>query len=193
MKKNSNENKDFNTNNEQAEQIADVFQKRFNHFGFKKTSVDDVAKEMKISKKTIYSFFSTKEKIFYFIVSRVAKTLSNQMAKKLNDCSTSTEKITKLVNLIFIETKKWLKDGNDAFEFQYKYEISEIAFKNAYNALFQEIINEGVKNEEFKSVNIDLTVLFINGIFSESMKSVNKNPDLNLEIEVVNAILKLLK
>ena len=43
------------------ERIADVFKKHFTYFGFKKTSVDEVAKELKISKKTIYQFFSSKE------------------------------------------------------------------------------------------------------------------------------------
>ena len=47
-----------------GEQIADVFKKYFHHYGFKKTSVDEVAAELHISKKTIYSYFESKEAIF---------------------------------------------------------------------------------------------------------------------------------
>ncbi|MGD9101586.1 MAG: TetR/AcrR family transcriptional regulator, partial [Anaerolineae bacterium] len=62
------------------EQIADAFQKHFNHFGYKKTSVGDIARELKISKKTIYQHFSTKEEIFYYVVSRIARQYRDRMA-----------------------------------------------------------------------------------------------------------------
>jgi AcrR family transcriptional regulator len=178
---------------EQKDAIADAFKKHFNHFGLKKTSVDDVAKELKMSKKTIYKHFSTKEKIFYYIVSQVAKTFSRQMANKIKSYKTSSEKISALVNLIFIETKKWIKEGNDAFEFKYKFEIAEIAFKDAYNIIFEEIIAEGAKNGEFNSSDISLTISFINGVFSESMRLVQTNPDKAIEKNVIDAILRLLK
>ena len=68
----------------QKEEIATSFQKHFEHFGYKKTSVDDIARELKISKKTIYQHFNTKEEIFYYIVSRVARQYMNRMATDLN-------------------------------------------------------------------------------------------------------------
>ena len=178
---------------DKKEQIVQTFEKHFKHHGFKKTSVDDIAAELQISKKTIYKYFNSKEKIFYFIISRVAKGLSKKTEKKLAGFSTYEEKIVQLINQIFEETRKWLQKGNDAFEFKYKYEISELAFKEAYNEIIRKWIQEGIKNQEFQSVNIELIVRFINGLFSESMKLVSANPELRIEEEVRNAVLKLLK
>ncbi len=173
-------------------EIADAFKRRFEHFGFKKTTVDDVAKDLKISKKTIYSYFSTKEEIFYHIVYQVAVRLRNQMARELEKCDTNREKLENLIRMIFTQTRQWLKEGNDAFEFKYKYRISELAFKDAYSELVQAIVNDGIANGEFSATSPDMMSLFIQGIVKESMDKITSEPDTAVEDEAITAILKLL-
>jgi len=177
---------------DKKEQIADVFQKHFNHHGFKKTSVDEIAQELKISKKTIYKHFSSKEKIFYFIISKVAKKFSKDMEKKLSPFPTYIEKINQLTIMIFAETRKWLKEGNDAFEFKYKYEIAQLAFQDAYNEVFKRILQKGIESGEFNISNIEIIVRFINGIISESMKIITSNPELEVESDVISSVGKLI-
>lgn len=157
--------------NEKKEQIAESFKKHFEHFGFQKTSVDAISNELKISKKTIYKFFDTKEKIFYYIISKVANEYCRKMEKNIDKqlFNTQTEKVTYIISEIFSEARKWLKK-NDAFEFKYKYEIAEIAFKDAYNILFEKIIVDGVSSGEFTTSNVQVTLRFINGVFSEAMR-----------------------
>ena len=114
------------------------------------------------------------------------------MEKKIKNEPTNKEKIEKLILLIFKETRKWLKKGNDAFEFKFKYEISELAFKEAYNEIFKNIILLGIDADEFKVDHIELTIKFINGIFTESMKLITANPDLKIENDVCKSIFKLI-
>ena len=175
----------------QKEEIADSFKRHFEHFGYKKTSVDDIARELKISKKTIYQHFSTKEEIFYFVVSKVARQYMNRMAADLEGIPTQREKLEQLVRHIFSESRKWLKE-NDAFEFRYKYDIAGLAFQDAYNDLLADLIQSGITADEFREGPVELTVRFINGIISESMKVLNANPEQNVEDEVVTAIERLL-
>jgi AcrR family transcriptional regulator len=150
-----------------------------------------VAKELGITKKTVYQFFSTKEKIFYFIVSKAARGYRNKMAQQLEAIPTGREKIDKLIRMIFTETKKWLKH-NDAFEFKYKYDIAELAFKEAFNELLEQYVEQGVSAGEFEVGNIQLTIRFFNGIISESMALVSANPDLEVEDDVIESMMKLL-
>ena len=178
--------------NPQKEQIADVFQRHFNHFGFKKTSVDDISNEMKISKKTIYQHFSTKEEIFYYVVSRIAQQYMRSMNQKLEQYTTNQEKLSALVRMIFTEAKKWLKQ-NDAFEFRYKYEIGELAFKDAYSELLHELVRQGVESGEFAQSPSDFTTKLIQGMISESIRLVTANPDLDVEGELIEAINKLIR
>lgn len=172
--------------------IAEQFQKHFEHYGFKKTSVDDIAAELKMSKKTIYQYFDSKEKVYYYIVSKVAQQFCNKMAKQLASVSTSEKKLKLLVELIFKESRKWLKT-NDAFEFKYKYEIAELAFQEAYSQLIKQIIEKGMEHKEFAKQPLDMTVKFIQGLIAESMKLLHANLALKVEPYLVQSIMKLVK
>jgi AcrR family transcriptional regulator len=54
--------------------ILDAARKRFDRFGFKKTTLDEIAGDLKISKKTIYEHFSDKEDLFISLF--IAETLA---------------------------------------------------------------------------------------------------------------------
>jgi AcrR family transcriptional regulator len=177
---------------DQKEVIADEFQKRFNHFGFKKTSVDDVARALQISKKTIYQHFSSKEEIFYYIVSRVARQYRAKMERELAAYPTHREKLEHLIRMIFAESRQWLKT-NDAFEFKYKVEIAELAFQDTYEELIVDLVQGGIDAGEFSAPQADLAGRFIRGIIAESMKLLQSDPDLAIEEDAIAAILKLLE
>lgn len=176
---------------DRKEVIADSFQKYFSHFGFKKTTVSDVATELEISKKTIYQHFNSKEEIFYYVVSRIARRYRDKMARGLEEFPTYREKVEQLVRMIFAESRKWLKK-NDAFEFKYKYEIAELAFQDTYKELIVELVQEGTEVGEFSAPQADLAGRFIRGIIAESMKLLSSNPELAVEDDAASAILKLL-
>jgi AcrR family transcriptional regulator len=171
--------------------IADAFKKHFTHFGFKKTSVNDVSKELQISKKTIYAHFSSKERIFYYIITRVAYGIQADMKKKLTDLPTLTDKVTELVRMIFGESRKWLKT-HDAFEFRYKYEIAQMAFKEAFGKLLHEYITEGMTTGEFAVGNVEMKVGFVQGLISESMRLLTDDPSMAVEDELIRSIRKIL-
>jgi len=175
------------------DEIADGFARYFKHFGYKKTSVDGVAKDLKISKKTIYEHFSTKEEIFYYVVYRVANQFRRRMEKDLEASPTSRDKLENLIRIIFKQTRQWLKEGNDAFEFKYKYRIAELAFKDAYSDLVGRIVEEGKKAGEFTFSSRDLTVRFIQGIIKEAMDMVLEDQDASVEEEAVRAIMNILE
>jgi AcrR family transcriptional regulator len=83
------------------EKILTRFQQYFSRLGFKKTSVDDVARDLRVSKKTVYRLFSTKEKVFYEIVSRVARQIAVGMWQDLAGLPSAAVKIEGLVTIIF--------------------------------------------------------------------------------------------
>jgi len=173
------------------EKVAEAFKKHFNHFGFKKTSVDEVARELKISKKTIYQFFSSKEKIFYYIVSQVARGIRATMEKKLQKYHSERDQLEQLLKQIFAKSKTWLKK-NDAFEFRYKYQIGSLAFKDAFEELLEKIIKAGMEKGEFKKAPLKLKSRFIQGVISEGMDILAKDPKQNVVKEVIEATFKIL-
>jgi AcrR family transcriptional regulator len=70
------------------EKIIAIAEKLFLKFGVKNVTVDDIAKEMVMSKKTIYTYFSKKEelidKVIFTIFSRVATRIYEVIASNLD-------------------------------------------------------------------------------------------------------------
>ena len=59
----------------QPEVIVDAAAKLFVHYGFSKTTMDDIAKEVGIGKATLYGDFSSKEQILMAVIHRHEKTM----------------------------------------------------------------------------------------------------------------------
>jgi hypothetical protein len=114
------------------------------------------------------------------------------MEKDLAQYPTCREKLAQLIHLVFAEARKWLKD-NDAFEFRYKYEIGELAFKDAYSELMTRLIRQGIEAGEFSEAPVELTVRMMQGMISESMRLVSANPDLVVEEHLTSAVLKMVQ
>lgn len=56
------------------EQIIETAKKLFTKYGYKRVSMDEIAKEANVTKKTIYSYFSSKEDLLkYFITEEIKK------------------------------------------------------------------------------------------------------------------------
>jgi AcrR family transcriptional regulator len=70
---------------EKRNQVLTLAKKRFERFGFNKTTVDEIARDASISKRTLYQEFESKEKIleelFMFEALSVRKAILNQIKK----------------------------------------------------------------------------------------------------------------
>ncbi len=70
---------------EKRAQILSLAKKRFERFGFNKTTVDEIARDAGISKRTLYQEFESKEKILeellMFEALSVRKAILNQIGK----------------------------------------------------------------------------------------------------------------
>jgi TetR/AcrR family fatty acid metabolism transcriptional regulator len=70
---------------EKRNQVLTLAKRRFERFGFTKTTVDEIARDAGISKRTLYQEFESKEKIleelFMFEALSVRKVILNQIKK----------------------------------------------------------------------------------------------------------------
>ncbi len=84
---------------EKRNQILNLAKKRFERFGFNKTTVDEIARDATISKRTLYQEFENKEKIleelFMFEALSVRKAILNQINKIIGP----TEKLPTYIRL----------------------------------------------------------------------------------------------
>ncbi|MCD4723204.1 MAG: TetR/AcrR family transcriptional regulator [Bacteroidales bacterium] len=179
-------------NLKQKTRIAGAFTKHFLHFGFKKTTVDDVASELGISKKTIYKFFNSKEDIFYFIISRKAEARRVMIEKELKKITTARAKIETMIRINISEFRKIHKKKGHAFADSFQYEIASGAFRQAFYSLVSEIIEEGVKDGEFADFNHEMTIRYVQALITETIRSIVENDASQPEDFLICTIHKLL-
>ena len=131
--------------------ILDKSKARFDHFGFKKTTVDEIAQDCCISKKTIYKYFKDKEDLFTSLI--IHETLKGremilERVKNINDPVEWIEKFFKVSIEYFMEDNFLTKILRDA-----GVQGSPFLSGNYYNMIEKDIINiiaDGIKEGKRK-------------------------------------------
>jgi AcrR family transcriptional regulator len=88
--------------NKIIEQIEDKLFKE----GFYKTTMDDVASELGMSKKTIYKFFPSKDDLVMAIAKHFMNSIKNKIVPALNSDKNAIEKLSELINILAKASEK---------------------------------------------------------------------------------------
>jgi len=135
--------------------------------------MDNLAAGLKISKKTIYKYFSSKE----VLIESIVESIKNEVSGKLDNIRKSKDNaILKLINLntllstLLIELDdRWINDLRIHFPSLWK-EIDEFR-TNRLNGTFSKIINEGQKGKLIKNIPAEMVVM----IFLSTLRGVINN------------------
>lgn len=141
--------------------------------GFYKITMDNLAAGLKVSKKTIYKYFGSKE----VLIESIVESIKNEVSGKLDNIRKSNDNaILKLINLNKLLSKmlielddRWINDLRIHFPSLWK-EIDEFR-TNRLNGTFSTIINEGQKGKLIKNIPAELIVM----IFLSTLRGVINN------------------
>jgi AcrR family transcriptional regulator len=175
------------------EKIAESFESHYSRFGYKKTSMENISKDLRISKKTIYKYFISKDQLYHFLVEKTACQFREMIEPRLVEVTTYEKKMEQLVLFISQEIRIWLKENQDSFDFRFKFELTQRGFQEAYHGMAKDLYLAGIGNGEFSDNNVDLTIKFLDSILLESMQLIQTNIDLGIEQDTARSIIKLLK
>lgn len=132
----------------------------FSQYGIKSVSMDDVARNTGISKRTLYSFFEDKETLLIEGIEYMEEQLSNYL-KQLEDSSYTAIDIVLLFYEELLRSPRWY---NRKFYEDLKKYPKAMQRKESEKAAFTEkcidLLNRGIKEEVFqKEVNIEIMAL----------------------------------
>lgn len=85
--------------NDQTKIIEQIEDKLFKE-GFYKTTMDDVASELGMSKKTIYKFFPSKDDLVMAIAKHFMNNMKSKIVPALNSDKNAIEKLAELINIL---------------------------------------------------------------------------------------------
>jgi AcrR family transcriptional regulator len=162
-----------NQNNiEDSEQnrIIEFAENKFMAEGFYKISMDSLASELRISKKTIYKYFPSKESLVESIANRIMTEISNKMESIINSDLSSLGKSLALFEtfgkVTLRLTDKWVHDVQLHTPKLWE-KIDEFRTQHAIRILTN-IVNQGKKEGVFIDKPSELMIM----IFVSSIKSI---------------------
>ena len=161
-------------NNPELIKILNYASEKFMREGFYKSSMDSLAAELQISKKTIYKYFSSKDELVEAIAFAFMKETGDKIISVTQIEDDSLSKAIRLFQILGVATTKlgdkWVKDIRIHMPELWK-KIDEFRTKKAYSVLGN-IIQQG----QTEGMIIDKPVELIIHLFVSSLRSI-VNPD----------------
>jgi AcrR family transcriptional regulator len=155
------------------EEILNGARELFERFGFKKTTMEDIARQIGKSKSALYYYYKTKEEIFEAVV--------------LNEIATSQAKTAEVVKTEVSATKK--------FRVLFTYMLEEVKEKANKFSIFKSdmyenhFMFENIIKKRDSYIEEMLKDILILGISQQEVKMMN-NAEMTLWAKMVNLMLR---
>jgi len=140
-------------NEEVRARIIDIARNIFTHFGFKKTTMEEIALATRKGKSSIYYYFSSKEDIFKAVLEKEAEELKAELTKKTAGIEDPIErlkvyitvrmrKLEKLTNFYSALKSDYLSHLEFIEQVRKSYDLEEIR-------IIAGIIQDGIESGKF--------------------------------------------
>lgn len=137
----------------------------FSRFGFRKTTMDEIAQAAGKGKSSIYYYFASKEEIYQAVVEKEASLLNSELMKAIAQSEDPREKlkayvltrmntIGKLANFYNAIKGEYLSHLDFIDQIRLKYDKDEIQ-------IVENILKKGVENNEFSIEDTALAAIAI--------------------------------
>jgi AcrR family transcriptional regulator len=144
--------------------ILNAADELFAKFGFKKTTIDDIAKAARMGKSSLYYYFKSKEEIFAQIITIDSTLFKHELENTVQKGSTPQQKITDYVvtrMLHLQQLKNYYRTLHDEYLDQYAF--TERARQDFYTfevEMLSTLLNEGVREGVYAIEDIQTTARY---------------------------------
>jgi AcrR family transcriptional regulator len=146
------------------ETILQIAQEIFSKFGYKKTTLDDIANAVRKGKSSLYYYFNSKEDLFQAVIAKEVDILKQALEKVVFRSMDPEEKLREYI-LTKLRTFRDLANLYNALENDVTAIgfINEIKEKNEKDEIrmIKRILIEGVRRDKFQIDDLNLTAIGI--------------------------------
>ena len=158
-------------------------------FGFKRTSVEDVARALRISKKTIYEYFASKDELLEYALELGAR----EQRRRVESLLTETTALGRALQV----TRIALADARAGFAQNPAVELVDPGIQAAvndrvYGPMVRDLLEQGVAAGEFDVADPDQTSRFVQAVGMEAVRQIHDDPASRPEEAAVEAIRRLI-
>lgn len=178
------------------ESILKIAREIFSKYGFKKTTLDDIANAVRKGKSSLYYYFSSKEDLFQAVILKEVEILAHELEIVINRNTDPVDKLRDYV-LTKLTTFRSLANFYHAIEnditaigfiedIKHKYEQDEIR-------MIKRILIEGVRKNEFEIYDFNLAAIgitmAIKGLEMPLSAGVYGNVNLESSVDIILKII----
>ncbi|RAJ85360.1 TetR/AcrR family transcriptional repressor of mexJK operon [Chitinophaga dinghuensis] len=162
--------------------------KRFTQYGASKTTMNEIAEDLRCSKASLYYYFPDKNGMHQAVLQKIGETYFQEMEKEAQNATSATKALFKLVEIrrsfisrfCRLELFKLLNDCSVTVQEQM------IAAKRKEIEIHAAIIQHGVNTGEFKVEDVEKTAILLTqammGLRFTVPDLVHKNNDIDVEL-----------
>ena len=176
------------------EEVINAARDLFTKYGYKKVSMDEIAKEANVTKKTIYSYFSDKEVMFKYFASEELQSMKEKIENDVNSSTSFIDRVSKILyeSLLFRKNSDLIKTIIKEIS---KNNTAEcISFLKFYDgeivSYIEEKIKQEIQNKTIKKCDAHLTAFIIYKVYSSILFEYDREIDEERVTKEVTNILK---
>lgn len=146
---------------EVREQIVQTARLVFARYGYKKTSLEDIAREAKKGKSTIYYYFKSKDDIFKAVIDTEAEIRVNAIDAEISGIEDPVQKLKTYIYIRMLSLKMVVNYyeaiKNDLLDHLYFVNNLRKDHLEAEVKRVHEMLQDGIENDVFRIQNPELT------------------------------------
>lgn len=155
-----------------AAQILQAAEKLFAKKGFYPTTIDEIAKEAKSAKGTIYLYFNNKEDLFFSVIETKLDLLLNKIQEAVENPGSASQRIKTAISihLKFLEENKNFFKVMQSFPEGLKKKLERklkgrvVEKQSRYIEILDRLIQEAIERKEIKALDSKKLAVILMGI-----------------------------
>ncbi len=188
--------KNGNKKDANRENILKIAREIFSKYGFKKTTLDDIANAVRKGKSSLYYYFKSKEDLFQAVIMKEVEILGHELEIVINR---NTDPVDKLRDYILTKMATFRNLAN--FYHAIENDVTAVGFIDEVKMKYEQdeirmikrILIEGVRKNEFEIYDFNLAAIGITTAIKglEMPLAAGNYSDVNLD-RSVDIILKIM-
>jgi AcrR family transcriptional regulator len=170
-------------------EIAIKFMDLAFRFGLKRTAVEDVARELHISKKTIYEHFASKDELLHHGIELWAQGQRARVESRMTE-TTALGRIQEVVGFALADARAFYAGPH--VDIDVAPEITAQVNDKVFAPMVRELLAEGSAAGEFEVPDCEAMALFVVAMGTEAVRMIEADPECSAEESLMEAIRRLL-
>jgi AcrR family transcriptional regulator len=171
------------------DEIAKKFMSLATRHGYRRTTIEDVVRALRISKKTVYDFFSTKEELLRYSVELAALAQRHRVESMLTE-KTAMGRVAQAVTFALADVRRFF-EANPHPELEPS-EVTAQVNNRVFKPMLRDLIAVGTASGEFAVPDIDFSVACCMAIGMEAVRVIREDPSRWPDGAALDAVRRLL-